>query len=100
MEIIESGHFQPCTVRSDEEMACTTPELILPSVEEYGNFTAEYRFGFILDGVEEYREISKEKHNISIVVEVVHLSTVEVHNWPPYDSSSGEPLELKVRQQC
>ena len=85
-------------MRSDEEMACKTPELNLPSVEKYGNFSAEYRFGFILDGVEEYKEISEEKHNISIVVEVVRLSTVEVHTWPPYDSSSGEPLELKVRQ--
>ena len=83
-------------MRSDVEMACATPKLHLPSVEEFGNYTAEYRFGFLLDGVEEFKEITEEKHNISIVVKVIRLSTVEVHTWPPYDPSKGEPLELKV----
>ena len=65
-------------------------------MEEFGNFSAVYRFGFILDGVEEYKEISQEEHNISIVVNVVRLPTIQQHSWPPYDSSSGRPLELKV----
>ena len=78
------------------EMACKTPKLTLPSVKDFGNFTAEYQFGFVLDGYQEYQQVTEETHNISIEVTVIKLSNIEEHDWLPYDSSSGEPLDLKV----
>ncbi|ELU03568.1 hypothetical protein CAPTEDRAFT_185631 [Capitella teleta] len=46
----------PCTVPNRIDMECRTPELQLPSVEEFGFFEADYRFGFQLERFEESKD--------------------------------------------
>ncbi|ELT88453.1 hypothetical protein CAPTEDRAFT_188615, partial [Capitella teleta] len=87
----------PCIVQTRSLLACKTPALKLPSTEEFGNFSAEFVFGFEFDGYDEYSELREERHNISAAeFTVIKLPDVHEHHWPPYDSSANEPLTLQI----
>ena len=77
-------------------MTCSTPQLNLPSVEKYGNFTAEYRIAFHLDHFDERQEIVKD--DISDRVLLYRLPPIRENEWPPYGSNGNEILDLNVGQ--
>ncbi|ELU03750.1 hypothetical protein CAPTEDRAFT_185172 [Capitella teleta] len=83
----------PCTVRTDSKMACTTPKLELPPKDDFGSFTAEYRFGFIFEGFEEMEEMEESTNDtrtsISVEVNIVELPPIAEHHWSPYDVTWG-----------
>ena len=81
---------------SDVEMVCKTPRLSLPSIEQFGIFTVQFRFAFILDGFDKYANANEQANNISDGITVVKLSKIGEHQWPPYDPTTGGPLELQV----
>jgi hypothetical protein len=87
---------QPCNGKSDTRVDCKTPKLHLPPKEDFGNFTANFTIGFIFDDYDEYKELDEERHNISLRMTFVELSSIEMHTWPKYDSSKGEALTLEV----
>jgi hypothetical protein len=87
---------QPCDANSDTELSCKTPELRLPSKEDFGNFTAEFKVGFEFDAFDEYKELDEERHNISLKITVFELPPIERHFWPPCDPSKKEVLILEV----
>ena len=72
----------------------------MPSVDEFGDFTARLRVGFIFDGYLEYRELDEDKHNISgdVTLTVTPLPPVKEHFWPPYDQYKNGTLNLEVHK--
>eukprot|EP00914_Ancora_sagittata_P031359 GHVO01063385.1.p1 GENE.GHVO01063385.1~~GHVO01063385.1.p1 ORF type:complete len:242 (+),score=16.47 GHVO01063385.1:73-798(+) len=94
--------FQPCSTHNETGMSCETPALSLPSKEEFGSFTAKFRFGFLFEGHEEYEELdgnandTDEANSFSVEIEIVELPSVEEQHWPPYDPAKREVLNLEV----
>lgn len=83
-------------------MSCETPKLELPSKEDFGTFTAKYRFGFTFEGHEKYEELGRNRNDtdegnaFSVEIEVVELPVVKEQHWPKYDPTKKEVLDLKV----
>ncbi|ELU04381.1 hypothetical protein CAPTEDRAFT_199879 [Capitella teleta] len=82
----------PCAVQNGTEMECRTPELQLPSVDDFSSFEVEYRFGFLFEGLEESQQLN-EKWNtttaISVEIAIIQLPEIAKHTWPPYDITWG-----------
>lgn len=75
-------------------MTCETPPIKTPNTTE--NYTIKFNIGFILEGVKEYEELNETKHNISLNFQVVQLNPIKVKEFPMYDPSSKEPLDIQV----
>ncbi|ELU14357.1 hypothetical protein CAPTEDRAFT_211385 [Capitella teleta] len=87
----------PCSVLKQSEMTCKTPELQLPSSEEFGSFKAEYRFGFIFDGFEDRQDFEGNiTSEITVEIAVVELHSISEHHWPPYDATRRQPLHIEI----
>lgn len=88
--------LQRCTVRSNVEIVCKTPELKLPSSPESSNYTI--KITIILNGSTERKDLDQDESSISIDAKIQPRLTIEDHTdiWPPYDASKGESIALRV----
>eukprot|EP00914_Ancora_sagittata_P015340 GHVO01030257.1.p1 GENE.GHVO01030257.1~~GHVO01030257.1.p1 ORF type:complete len:260 (-),score=12.83 GHVO01030257.1:303-1082(-) len=95
---------QPCLAHNGTGMSCVTPALQLPSKEDFGPISANYRFGFTFVGYEEYEEYEEierdtnDTSSFSIEIKIMELPTVEEQHWLNYDATKGETLDFKVRK--
>ncbi|ELU04344.1 hypothetical protein CAPTEDRAFT_193515 [Capitella teleta] len=116
MHVFPSVNYGPleCSVLTARKMICITPPLLLPSMEEFGSFEAEYEFrlkykkdetfspldiiGITFNSIDLSLTFLREvkKSDFSLKLTVAELASIEEHQWSPYDKLTEEPLEIKV----